>query len=118
MKWKITLADNWRTLHRRGTVIASGVFAIVTAAGPAIVEAWNSMPADLKALLPQGVQRYMAVAAFLLILVIRYTAVRRVSTPDTPASGTTSFGAVMRRHGGAGGGAAADDSEGSSDAAQ
>ncbi len=86
MKWKITLADNWRTLHRRGTVIASGVFAIITAAGPAIVEAWNSMPADLKALLPQGVQRYMAVAAFLLILVIRYTAVRRVAPSAADAA--------------------------------
>ncbi|WP_240462161.1 hypothetical protein [Burkholderia sp. Nafp2/4-1b] len=32
-KWKIMLADNWRTLHRRGTVIVSGALAIVTAAG-------------------------------------------------------------------------------------
>lgn len=81
MKWKITLADNWKTLHRRGTVILSGAFALLTAAGPAIIEAWNSMPADLKGLLPQGAQRYLAVAAFLLILVIRYTAVRRVAAP-------------------------------------
>ncbi|MBU9656050.1 DUF3069 domain-containing protein [Burkholderia cenocepacia] len=82
MKWKITLADNWRTLHRRGTVIVSGALAIVTAAGPAIIEAWNSMPADLKELLPQGVQRYAALVAFALILVVRYTAVRRVPAPD------------------------------------
>jgi len=81
MKWKITLADNWRTLHRRGTVILSGALALLTAAGPAIVEAWNSMPADLKELLPQGVQRYAALVAFALILIVRYTAVRRVPPP-------------------------------------
>jgi hypothetical protein len=86
MKWKITLADNWRTLHRRGTVIVSGALAVVTAAGPAIVDAWNSMPADLKALLPQGVQRYAALVAFALILVVRYTAVRRVAPPAPDAA--------------------------------
>lgn len=85
MKWKITLADNWKTLHRRGTVIVSGALAVVTAAGPAIVEAWNSMPADLKELLPQGVQRYAALVAFVLILVVRYTAVRRVAPPAAAA---------------------------------
>ncbi|MCA8339610.1 hypothetical protein [Burkholderia multivorans] len=85
MKFRITLADNWRTLHRRGTVIVSGALAIVTAAGPAIVDAWNTMPADLKGLLPQGVQRYAAIIAFALILVVRYTAVRRVPPPDAGA---------------------------------
>ncbi|KAF1062773.1 hypothetical protein LvStA_01407 [Burkholderia gladioli] len=59
----------------------SGSFAIVTACGPAIVEAWNSMPPDLKALLPQGIQRWAAVAAFALILVVRYTAVRKRDDP-------------------------------------
>ncbi|EJO51077.1 hypothetical protein BURMUCF2_1824 [Burkholderia multivorans CF2] len=93
MKWKITLADNWRTLHRRGTVIVSGAFAVVTAAGPAIVDAWNSMPADLKALLPQGVQRYAALFAFVLILVVRYTSVRRVSPPDARAGQGSGDGA-------------------------
>ncbi len=59
----------------------SGSFAIVTACGPAIVDAWNSMPPDLKALLPQGIQRWAAVAAFALILVVRYTAVRKRDDP-------------------------------------
>ncbi|HDR9834718.1 TPA: hypothetical protein QDC51_001482 [Burkholderia multivorans] len=85
MKFRITLADNWRTLHRRGTVIVSSAFAIVTAAGPAIIDAWNSMPADLKALLPQGMQRYAAVIAFLLVVLVRYTSVRRVPPPDAGA---------------------------------
>ncbi|HEP6279545.1 TPA: hypothetical protein VDA67_006058 [Burkholderia vietnamiensis] len=93
MKWKITPADNWRTLHRRGTVIVSGALAIVTAAGPAVVDAWNSMPPDLKALLPQGVQRYAALAALLLILVVRYTAVRRIAPPDASAGHRNGDGA-------------------------
>ncbi|AYQ88625.1 hypothetical protein EDD84_15425 [Burkholderia gladioli] len=84
MKWRIGLADGWRGLHKRGTVIVSGSFAIVTACGPAIVDAWNSMPPDLKALLPQGIQRWAALVAFALILVVRYTAVRRRDEP--PAS--------------------------------
>ncbi|MBU9154220.1 hypothetical protein KTD28_06305 [Burkholderia gladioli] len=81
MKWKIGMADGWRGLHKRGTVIVSGSFAIVTACGPAIVDAWNSMPPDLKALLPQGIQRWAALVAFALILVVRYTAVRRRDVP-------------------------------------
>ncbi|MCR1769071.1 hypothetical protein B7760_02011 [Burkholderia glumae] len=81
MKLKIGMADGWRDLHKRGTVIVSGSFAIVTACGPAIVDAWNSMPLDLKALLPQGIQRWAAMAAFVLILVVRYTAVRKLDRP-------------------------------------
>lgn len=77
MKWRIGLADGWRGLHKRGTVIVSGSLAVVTACGPAIIEGWNSMPPDLKALLPQGIQRYAALAAFVLIVAVRYTAVRK-----------------------------------------
>ncbi|MBU9378696.1 hypothetical protein [Burkholderia gladioli] len=81
MKWRIGMADGRRRLHTRGTVIVSGSFAIVTACGPAIIDAWNSMPPDLKALLPQGIQRWAALAAFVLILVVRYTTVRRRDAP-------------------------------------
>ncbi|MCA3182745.1 MULTISPECIES: hypothetical protein [unclassified Cupriavidus] len=85
MKWKIGLADNWRRLHTKGTVVLSGGLALVTAFGPAIIDAWNSMPPDLKALLPQGIQRYAALGAFLLILVVRYLAVRRKGGGDGAA---------------------------------
>ncbi|MEQ0776188.1 hypothetical protein ABLT15_28175 [Paraburkholderia tropica] len=84
MKWRIGLADGWRGLHKRGTVIVSGSLAVVTACGPAIVEAWNQMPPDLKALLPQGLQRYAALAAFLLIVIVRYTAVRKTGEEKEP----------------------------------
>lgn len=93
MRWRIGLADGWRDLHKRGTVIVSGALAVVTAAGPALVEAWNSMPADLKELLPQGVQRYAALVAFMLILVVRYTAVRRVAVPVADVRQENSDGA-------------------------
>ena len=82
MKWKIGMADGWRRLHTKGTVVLSGGFALLTAFGPSIIDAWNSMPPDLKALLPQGVQRYAALAAFLLILVVRYLAVRKKGGGD------------------------------------
>lgn len=73
---KLTLADNWRQLHRKGTVIFASLCAAVTAFGPSIIEAWNMMPADMKGWLPQEWGRYLAIAAFLLTIVIRYTALR------------------------------------------
>jgi len=73
---KRTLADNWRTLNRKGTVIFASACAAVTAFGPSIIDAWNALPPDLKGWLPQGMSRYMAIGAFLLTIVIRYTAVR------------------------------------------
>lgn len=85
MRWRLGMADGWRQLHKRGTVIVSGSLALVTAFGPAIVDAWNSMPPDLKVLLPQGIQRYAALAAFCLILVVRYLAVRKKGSDDASA---------------------------------
>ena len=73
---KITLADNWRQLHKRGTVIAAGAFAAITAFGPSLIDAWNAVPPDLKAALPQGTARYVSTAAFVLMIFVRYTAIR------------------------------------------
>lgn len=74
---KLTLADNWKTLHRKGTVIFASLCAALTAFGPSIIEAWNMMPPDMKQWLPQEWGRYLAIAAFLLTILIRYTALRR-----------------------------------------
>jgi hypothetical protein len=74
---KLTLADNWRQLHKKGTVIFASLCAMITAFGPSIIDAWNALPPDLKGWLPQGISRYMAIGAFLLTIIIRYTAVRR-----------------------------------------
>lgn len=73
---KLTLADNWRGLHKKGTVIFASLCAAVTAFGPSIIDAWNALPPDLKGWLPQGMSRYMAIGAFLLTIAIRYTALR------------------------------------------
>lgn len=74
---KLTLADNWRQLHRKGTVIFATLCAALTAFGPSIIEAWNMMPPDMKGWLPPEWGRYLAIAAFVLTIVIRYTALRR-----------------------------------------
>lgn len=73
---KLTLADNWRQLHKKGTVIFASVCAALTAFGPSIIDAWNAMPPDMKAWLPQDLGRWLALAAFLLTILIRYTALR------------------------------------------
>lgn len=79
---KITLADNWRQLHKRGTVIVAGAFAAITAFGPSLIDAWNAVPPDLKAALPQGTARYVSTAAFVLMIFVRYTAIRREPKGD------------------------------------
>jgi hypothetical protein len=78
---KITLADNWRSLHKRGTVILGLVFTALTGFGPSIVQAWNFIPADMKAALPAGVARYATMAAFALMVLVRYTSVQKTD-PD------------------------------------
>lgn len=76
---KLALADNWRQLHKRGTVIVAGAFAAITAFGPSLIDAWNAVPPDLKSALPEGTARYVSTAAFLLMIFVRYTTIRRGS---------------------------------------
>lgn len=73
---KITLANNWRQIHKKGTVIFASFCAAITAFGPSIIDAWSALPSDLKAWLPRDWGRYLAIAAFLLTVVIRYTSIR------------------------------------------
>lgn len=82
MTFKITLADGWRSLHKRGTVIVSSVFATVSAFGPVIREAWHDVPDDLKSVIPAHFQQAIAYAIlFASIVAVRYTAIRRVPPP-------------------------------------
>lgn len=76
MNLKLTMADGWKQLHKRGTVILASVFAAVTAFGQTLVDTWNLMPQDLKAALPEGTARWVSTAAFVLLIVVRYTALR------------------------------------------
>ncbi len=82
MNLKLTMADNWKQLHKRGTVILASVFAAVTAFGPTLVDTWNLMPQDLKAALPEGTARWVSTAAFVLLIVVRYTALRRTEKSE------------------------------------
>lgn len=82
---KITLADNWRVLHKRGTVIAAGMFGAVTAFGPALLNAWGSIPQDLKDALPHGTARIVSTTAFVLMIAVRYTSIRK-DTPQPPSA--------------------------------
>lgn len=74
---KISLADNWRELHKRSTVIAASAFAALTAFGPMLIDAWNMVPSDLKAALPEGTARWVSVTAFVLMIFFRYTKIER-----------------------------------------
>jgi len=77
-KWRIGLADNWRRLHRKSTVIAGVLFTTVMSTGPLLSQAWGAMPAELKAVIPQNVQQWIAYTMFgLTFLALRYTALRK-----------------------------------------
>lgn len=83
MKLKITLADGWQQLHRRGSVILSSTLAAVSALGPTIREAWHSVPDDLKSVIPAHAQQAIAYAIlFSSIVAVRYTTIRRVPAPQ------------------------------------
>lgn len=73
---KLTMADGWKQLHRKGTVIVASLFAAITAFGPTLLDAWNLLPQDLKNALPEGTARWVSTAAFLLLILVRYTALR------------------------------------------
>ena len=73
---KLTMADGWKQLHKKGTVIVASLFAAITAFGPTLVDTWNLMPQDLKAALPEGTARWVSTAAFILVIFVRYTALR------------------------------------------
>jgi hypothetical protein len=76
---RLSLADNWQRLHKRGTVIAGAAFTALAGAGPLISQAWGGMPPELKAVIPQNVQQWIAYTLFgLTFIAIRYTSVHRV----------------------------------------
>lgn len=83
---KLALIDNWRRAHKLGTVQLSAAFATVFGAGPALLDAWRSIPDDLKDKLPQGWAHWIATAGFVLVLVARLVKVDR--GPQGGADGT------------------------------
>lgn len=77
-RWRLTLADGWQKLHTRGTVIAGAAFTALAGAGPLLSQAWSGMPVELKSVIPQNVQQWIAYTLFgLSFIAIRYTSVHR-----------------------------------------
>ncbi|MDR5736116.1 hypothetical protein QCE47_27780 [Caballeronia sp. LZ025] len=84
---RLTLADGWQKLHKRGTVIAGAAFTALAAAGPLIAQAWEGMPRELRDVIPQNVQQWIAYTLFgLSFIAIRYTSVRRWKEGDDGAN--------------------------------
>jgi hypothetical protein len=82
--WRIGLADNWKRLHTRGTVIASGAMGMISLFGPELREAWASMPDDLKQIVPATAQKAIAYAIlFCTLVAIRYAALKRTAKPES-----------------------------------
>ncbi|CAJ0811826.1 hypothetical protein [Ralstonia flaminis] len=80
---KLTLADNWRSLHKKGTVIAGAAFTMLMGTGPLLVQAWGAMPPELKAVIPQNVQQWIAYTMFgMTFLALRYTSLQRPPKND------------------------------------
>ena len=79
MKFKLTLADGWQQLHKKGTVILSTALAGISAFGPEIRAAWRNLPDDLRSIIPAHTQQAIAYAIlFASIVAVRYTAIKRV----------------------------------------
>jgi DMSO/TMAO reductase YedYZ heme-binding membrane subunit len=81
-RFELRLADNWRSLHKRGTVVYTGVLGAISAFGPVIRDAWRGMPDDLKSVIPQHGQQAIAYTIlFATIIGVRYTTIRRLPPP-------------------------------------
>jgi hypothetical protein len=68
---RFRLIDNWRQAHKLGSVQMSGFMAALFGAGPALLDAWRSLPDDLKDSLPHGWAHWIATAGFVLVLLAR-----------------------------------------------
>ncbi|KWB72612.1 hypothetical protein WL40_10775 [Burkholderia ubonensis] len=78
MSFKITLASDWRRLHRVGSVILSCALAVMSALSPLIRETWHNLPDDLKAVMPAHVHQAIAyVVLFGTICAARYASFQR-----------------------------------------
>ncbi|AIV87383.1 hypothetical protein X986_3967 [Burkholderia pseudomallei] len=74
---KIRLIDEWRNAHKLGSVQLSSALAVVFGAGPALLDAWRSIPDDLKDALPHGWAHWIATGGFVLVLLARLLQVDR-----------------------------------------
>jgi hypothetical protein len=74
---KFSLIDDWRRAHKLGSVQVSSAMAVVFGVGPALLDAWRSLPDDLKDSLPHGWSHWIATTGFVLVLLARLVKVDR-----------------------------------------
>ena len=67
----IKLVDDWRQAHHFASIQISVVMVFFNSAGISIFSAWNMIPEDLRAMLPNGWGRFIATIPFVLIAVTR-----------------------------------------------
>lgn len=77
------LIDDWQNAHKLGSVQISSVLAVIFGAGPALFDAWGSLPPDLKDCLPHGWARWIATFGFVLVVIARL-----VKADSGPQGGT------------------------------
>lgn len=76
---KISLVEDWRAAHRWASVR-------LAALGTTVTVAWNSMPDDLKALLPAALTRWLAPALLVTIVIARLLQVEDTEKEPQDAS--------------------------------
>lgn len=68
---QIRLIDEWHKFHHFATIRVGAVFISILGIGPSLLNTWATIPDDLKAALPQGTARFVAIAGFVLMMLAR-----------------------------------------------
>lgn len=74
---RLRLIDDWRKAYKFASVQLAAVFTFLFGLGPSLVNSWSFIPDDMKNALPQGMARWIALAALGLILFGRVTKLER-----------------------------------------
>jgi len=78
---RLRLITDWRRAYKLASVQITAAFAFLFGLGPTLVNSWSFIPDDLKNALPQGMSRWIALAALGLIMFGRMTKLER-KPPD------------------------------------
>lgn len=68
---KLRLIDEWKHSWKLASAQLAAGFAFLFSIGPDLLHSWAFIPQDLKDALPEGTARWVAVAAFVLVLLGR-----------------------------------------------
>lgn len=83
MSFRIRMAEGWRGLHKKSSVVMSGLAGLIIPGATALREAWASMPPDLKAVIPQSMQQAISYTILAgIFIACRYTAIERKQKGD------------------------------------